>query len=169
MNLKDHVNFFENKKVLVTGGTGLIGRFVVNKLCELNADVTVVSLDELKLNNKAIYIKGDLTDFEFCKKISKNIDFAFHISGVKGSVKVTIEKPSSFFVPLIMMNTNFLEACRLNKVKRLVYTSSIGAYSSREIFIEDEEDNSKPPMDMYRVGPKEWRKCKSSLTKNNII
>ncbi|WP_075484586.1 NAD-dependent epimerase/dehydratase family protein [Candidatus Pelagibacter communis] len=149
MNLKDHVNFFENKKVLVTGGTGLIGRFVVNKLCELNADVTVVSLDELKLNNKAIYIKGDLTDFEFCKKISKNIDFAFHISGVKGSVKVTIEKPSSFFVPLIMMNTNFLEACRLNKVKRLVYTSSIGAYSSREIFIEDEEDNSKPPMDMY--------------------
>ena len=60
MNLKDHVNFFENKKVLVTGGTGLIGRFVVNKLCELNADVTVVSLDELKLNNKAIFIKGDL-------------------------------------------------------------------------------------------------------------
>lgn len=149
MNIKDHVNFFENKKVLVTGGTGLIGRFVVNKLCGLNADVTVVSLDELKLNNKAIYIKGDLTDFEFCKKISKNIDYAFHISGVKGSVKVTIEKPSSFFVPLIMMNTNFLEACRLNKVKRLVYTSSIGAYSSREIFIEDEEDNSKPPMDMY--------------------
>lgn len=149
MNIKDHVNFFENKKVLVTGGTGLIGRFVVNKLCELNAEVTVVSLDELKLNSKAIYIKGDLTDFEFCKKISKNIDYAFHISGVKGSVKVTIEKPSSFFVPLIMMNTNFLEACRLNKVKRLVYTSSIGAYSSREIFIEDEEDNSKPPMDMY--------------------
>ena len=149
MNVKEFTNFFENKKVLVTGGTGLIGRFVVNKLCELNAKVTVVSLDELKLNNKAKYIKGDLTDFEFCKKISKNIDYAFHISGVKGSVKVTIEKPSSFFVPLIMMNTNFLEACRLNKVKRLVYTSSIGAYSSREIFLEDEEDNSKPPMDMY--------------------
>ena len=149
MNVKEFTNFFENKKVLVTGGTGLIGRFVVNKLCELNAKVIVVSLDELKLNNKAKYIKGDLTDFEFCKKISKNIDYAFHISGVKGSVKVTIEKPSSFFVPLIMMNTNFLEACRLNKVKRLVYTSSIGAYSSREIFLEDEEDNSKPPMDMY--------------------
>ena len=79
---------------------------------------------------------GDLTDFNFCKEITKDIDFAFHVSGIKGSIKVTIEKPSSFLVPLIMMNTNFLEACRINNVKRLVYTSSIGAYSSKEIFKE---------------------------------
>ena len=48
-----------------------------------------------------------------------------------------------------MMNTNFLEACRLNNVKRLVYTSSIGAYSSREIFEESEDDSNQPPMDMF--------------------
>lgn len=141
--------FFDNKNILITGGTGLIGRFVVSKLCDLNAKVTVVSLDDLVLDDRAKYIKGDLTSFEFCKEITKNTDYAFHISGIKGSVKVTIEKPASFFVPLLMMNTNFLEACRLNNVKRLVYTSSIGAYSSREIFIESEEDSNKPPMDMF--------------------
>ena len=48
-----------------------------------------------------------------------------------------------------MMNTNFLEACRVNNVERLVYTSSIGAYSSREIFSEDEYDSDKSPMDMF--------------------
>jgi nucleoside-diphosphate-sugar epimerase len=37
---------------------------------------------------------------------------------------VTIEKPASFFVPLIMMNTNFLEASRLNGIKKLVYIIS---------------------------------------------
>ena len=149
MNNGDLISFFRNKKVLITGGTGLIGRFIVDKLCSYEADVTVVSLDDLTLNASAKYIKGDLTNFEFCKEITKNVDYAFHVSGIKGSVKVTIEKPASFFVPLLMMNTNFLEACRLNNVNRLVYTSSIGAYSSREIFIENEEDSDKPPMDMF--------------------
>ena len=149
MNNDDLISFFKNKKVLITGGTGLIGRFIVDKLCRYEADVTVVSLDDLTLNASAKYIKGDLTNFEFCKEITSNVDYAFHVSGIKGSVKVTIEKPASFFVPLLMMNTNFLEACRLNNVNRLVYTSSIGAYSSREIFIESEEDSNKPPMDMF--------------------
>ncbi len=149
MNLKELNFFFEKKNILVSGGTGLIGRFVVTKLCNFNANVSVVSLDDFVVDKRAKYIKGDLTNFEFCKEVTKNIDYAFHISGIKGSVKMTIEKPASFFVPLIMMNTNFLEACRLNSVSRLVYTSSIGAYSSREIFIEDEEDINKPPMDMF--------------------
>jgi GDP-L-fucose synthase len=149
MNNDELILFFKNKNVLITGGTGLIGRFIVDKLCSYEAKVTVVSLDDLTLNDRAKYIKGDLTNFEFCKEITKNVDYAFHVSGIKGSVKVTIEKPASFFVPLLMMNTNFLEACRLNNVNRLVYTSSIGAYSSREIFIESEEDSNKPPMDMY--------------------
>lgn len=142
-------SFFKDKNTLVTGGTGLIGRFIVNKLCNLGAKVVVVSLDDLSLDERAKYIKGDLTNFEFCKEITKNIDYAFHVSGIKGSVKVTIEKPASFFVPLLMMNTNFIEACRLSNVERLVYTSSIGAYSSREIFIENEEDINQPPMDMF--------------------
>jgi GDP-L-fucose synthase len=149
MNLDELKFFFEKKNVLITGGTGLIGRFIVKKLCDFNSKVTVVSLDDFSLDKRAKYIKGDLTNFEFCREITKNIDYAFHVSGIKGSVKVTIEKPASFFVPLLMMNTNFLEACRLNNISRLIYTSSIGAYSSREIFIEDEDDINKPPMDMF--------------------
>lgn len=148
--MKDNYkSFFQKKKVIVTGGTGLIGRSVVKKLCDSLADVTVVSLDNFTVDERAKYVHGDLTDFNFCKEITKDIDFAFHVSGIKGSIKVTIEKPSSFLVPLIMMNTNFLEACRINNVKRLVYTSSIGAYSSKEIFKEEESNFNEPPMDMF--------------------
>ena len=47
-----------------------------------------------------------------------------------------------------MFNTNILESSRINNVKKLVYTSSIGAYSSAEIFIET-ENREGSPMDMY--------------------
>lgn len=140
---------FKKKKIIITGGTGLIGRFVVKRMCDFGAKVTVISLDKFKVDKRAKHIKGDLTDFNFCKKITKNQDYAFHMSGIKGSVKVTIEKPASFFVPLLMMNTNFLEASRINGIKKLVYTSSIGAYSSREIFREKDSKFSELPMDMF--------------------
>ena len=174
MNLNQLSLFFKDKNILVTGGTGLIGKFVVTKLCDFNANVMVVSLDDLLADKRAKHTKGDLTNFEFCKKITQNIDYAFHLSGIKGSVKVTIEKPASFFVPLLMMNTNFLEACRLNNVNRLVYTSSIGAYSSREVFIENEEDINRPPMDMFpgwakRMAEMQIKAYKKQYNLNNFF
>jgi len=139
---------FSGKNVLLTGGTGLIGRQVVYILCDVGAHVKVVSLDKIKLNDKAEHIYGDLTSFDFCRDITKGIDFVFHVAGIKGSIEVTKAKPASFFVPLLMMNTNVLEACRINKVQEVVYTSSIGAYASAEVFKETENLDG-PPMDMF--------------------
>lgn len=142
---------FRGRNVLVTGGTGLIGRQVVEILADAGSRVKIVSLDKLKVNTKAIHIFGDLANFEFCKKITKNVDFVFHLAGVKGSAEVTRSQPASFFVPIMMMNTNVLEACRLNKVKRIVYTSSIGAYNASEVFFESQEKKgfSGEPMDTF--------------------
>jgi len=137
---------FAGKNVLVTGGTGLIGRQVVNILCDAGAKVKIVSLDKIKVNDKAEHIYGDLTSFEFCKGITKNMDFVFHVAGIKGSIEVTKTKPASHFVPALMFNTNVLEACRINKVKKTVYTSSIGAYASAEV-LKESQNIEGPPMD----------------------
>lgn len=142
------IRSFKNKKILVTGGTGLIGRQVVHLLVNAGSKVKIVSLDKVKVNIKAKHIYGDLTDFNLCKKITKNIDFVCHLAGIKGSIEVTKSKPASFFVPLLMMNTNILEASRINKVKKIVYTSSIGAYSPAEIFKESEGSLGEP-MDAF--------------------
>lgn len=139
---------FNKKDVLVTGGTGLIGRQVTDILYKSGAYVRVVSLDKIKINNKIEHIYADLTDFDFCKRTTKDMDYVFHIAGIKGSIEVTKAKPANFFVPLLMMNTNMLEACRINKVRKVVYTSSIGAYASAEIFKENENSDG-PPMDMF--------------------
>jgi len=137
---------FEGKRALVTGGTGLIGRQVVSILCDAKAIVVVATLDKLKLDDRATYLYGDLTDFALCKLLTQGMDFVFHIAGIKGSIEVTKTKPASHFVPALMFNTNVLEACRINKVSKVVYTSSIGAYSSAEVFKETDNQDG-PPMD----------------------
>ena len=147
--IKDKVlKSFSGKNVLVTGGTGMIGRQIVDILCNVDAHVKVVSLDKIEVDERAEHIYGDLTDFGLCKELTKDMDFVFHVAGIKGSIEVTKSRPASFLVPLLMFNTNVLEACRLNKVNKVVYTSSIGAYSSAEVFIESENPDG-PPMDMF--------------------
>ena len=145
----DLLNFFRSKNCLITGGTGMIGREIATILVNAEANVRVISLDKIKIHQKVDHVYGDLTNFEFCKEQTKDMDCIFHVAGIKGSVKVTVEKPASFFVPLLMFNTNVLEASRINNVKKLVYTSSIGAYSSNEIFVESDDEDQGPPMDMY--------------------
>ncbi len=139
---------FSGKNVLITGGTGLIGRQVVNMLVDAGARVRIVSLDKVNVNPKATHVFGDLTEFSFCKEATRGMDFVFHLAGVKGSIEVTKTKPASFFVPILMFNTNVLEACRLNNVKKVLYTSSVGAYASAEVFRETENVDG-PPMDMF--------------------
>jgi len=140
---------FREKNVLVTGGTGMIGRQIVRMLCEAGARVRSISLDQLTVHPAAEHIYGDLSDFGFCRGITGDMDYVFHIAGIKGSIEVTRSKPASFFVPLLMMNTNILEACRVNGVQKVVYTSSIGAYGGAEVFKESETPETEPPMDMY--------------------
>lgn len=138
---------FLKKNVLVTGGTGLIGRQMVDILSNVDACVKIVSLDRIRVNDKAEHIFGDLTNLELCKEVTKNMDFVFHLAGVKGSAYISKKKLASHFVPTLMMNTNILEACRINKVKKVVYTSSIGAYSSSDIFRESDYKADSLPMD----------------------
>lgn len=140
---------FTGKNVLVTGGTGLIGRQVISILCGAGAHVKSVSLDRITVHPSAEYVIGDLTDFSYCKDVTQDMDFVFHVAGIKGSLEVTKAKPASFFVPLLMMNTNLLEACRVNKVQKVLFTSSVGAYANAEVLMEPDELEEDPPMDMY--------------------
>jgi GDP-L-fucose synthase len=133
---------------LVTGGTGLIGRQVVLLLSSMGAEVTTVSLDKIDIDQASRQLVGDLTDFDFCMEASSEADFVFHLAGIKGSMEVTQSRPASFLVPMLRFNTNLLEAARRNGVERLVYTSSIGAYSSAEVFVEGESFDGEP-MDTF--------------------
>lgn len=147
--IKDEVlKSFSKANILITGGTGLIGRQVVSLMCDAGATVASVSLDDIVLDPRASHIKGDLRDFGFCLDALKDMDYVFHLAGIKGSIKMTVEQPASHFVPALMFNTNVIEASRINKVRKFVFTSSIGAYENAEEFREGVNDQG-PPMDFY--------------------
>ena len=105
------INNLENKKVLVTGGTGMIGRYLVDKLLEKNCEVTVVSLDEPEgLPDSVKFMKLDLTVLQNCIKACGGQNYVFNLIGIKGSPKMSRERPASFMVPMLMFNTAMMEA-----------------------------------------------------------
>lgn len=68
--IKDEIlRIFSGRNVLVTGGTGLIGRQVVDLLCQADANVRIVSLDHVTVHEKAEHVLGDLTQYDLCKQV----------------------------------------------------------------------------------------------------
>lgn len=168
-------NYFYGKNILVTGGTGMIGRPLVKILLQKKAKVTVVSLDKDNLESNTIkFIKADLRDFNQCLKICKNMDIVFQLAGVKGSPVMTSLRPASFFVPTIMMSINMMEAARRNNVKRYLYTSSVGVYSPANLFKEDDVWKTFPsPHDRFagwakRMGELQAESYKIEYNMKNI-
>ena len=162
-------NFYEGKRILVTGANGLIGTQISKLLSFYGANVTCTSIeDEFILNDIDIkYIKADLRYFDKCLEITKNKDVVFNLIGIKGSPQMAINKPSSFFTPTIQFNTNIIEAARINNVNDFMYTSSIGVYSPADIFFEDDVWGTFPSRNDWFAG---WAKRMGELQieANNI-
>ncbi len=132
------MTFYKNKKILVTGGTGLIGRPLVDMLVDKGADVTIVSLDDPSRAPKGVkFIKADLRELSNCIEACKNKEIVFQLAGVKGSPKMCAEKPASFLVPTVTFSFNMMEAARRCGVERFLFTSSVGVYQPAEVFYED--------------------------------
>ncbi len=125
----------------------MIGRKVIETLALAGAYIKSVSLDTLKLTADAEYVYGDLSDFNLCMELTKGMDYVFHLAGVQGNAYTSKAKPASHFVPILMINTNVLEACRINKAGKVVYVSTIGIYEEAGILRESDFRCDSKPMD----------------------
>ena len=131
--------FYNGKKILVTGGTGMIGRPLVEMLLAAGADVRVASMDDpSRAHPKAEFRRANLTRFDNCLDVCKGMDYVFHLVGVKGSPAMTAKNPANFFVPVILFNTNMMEAARQSGVQNYLFTSTVGVYAPAETFVEDD-------------------------------
>ena len=133
-------NIFSDKKILVAGGTGLVGQQLVPKLINLGGKVFVASLDDKSLVNKKVedFYNYDLMNLDNCIKITKDKDIVFNLLGVTGSPKTNIEKPASFMMSNIYCAINLLMAAQISKVKKYLYTSTYGVYGHAQIMREND-------------------------------
>ena len=133
------MSYYKNKKILVTGGTGLIGIPLVRLLVQEGANVKVVSLDDpSRAPQGCSFVKADLRELSNCIEVCEGIDIVFHLAGVKGSPAMTAKQPASFFVPTLQFSINMMEAARRARVERYLFTSSVGVYQPAEVFYEDD-------------------------------
>ena len=114
------------KKILVTGGSGFIGGHIVDLLLKKKHKVIVLDLIKPKKKNIS-YIKGSALNLNLIKKITRKIDYVFHLSGVSDINKVK-RIPISTIENNILSSTYLLDACRVNSIKRIFFASSIYAH-----------------------------------------
>jgi GDP-L-fucose synthase len=130
---------FNNKKILVTGGTGMIGKPLVEMLIAMGARVRIASLDDQNLAHPdADFIKADLRYLDQCMEACNDMEYVFNLVGIKGSPAMTAKQPASFFVPTLQFSINMMEAARRQGVRKYLFTSSVGVYEPAEIFYEDD-------------------------------
>ena len=149
------------KKILVTGGCGFIGSHLVEYLCNLNHEVTVVtkyssSNTRGNLNgyepNNINFITGDITDSSFIESAIKGKDVVFNLAALIGI-------PYSYHNPrhVQSVNTNgvlnVLEAARKTEC-RVVHISTSEVYGTAEYTPIDEEHRyyAQSPYAASKVG-----------------
>jgi GDP-L-fucose synthase len=126
------MNFYKDKNVLVTGGNGFVGSFVVERLLKEGANVSVVSRTRKKflahIENDVKFVKGDLLNRDDALKACKDQDFVFHLASRVAGIGYNIEHSGTMMTENSIMSLNMLDAARESNVERYQYVSSTCVY-----------------------------------------
>lgn len=109
-----------SKKILVTGGAGFLGSYVVNELLKnrvLKKNIYIPRSKEL-----------DLRKISNCRKAVKGMDIVLHLAGNVGGIGKNQKIPGTLFYDNITMGIHLIHAAMEAKVKKMVILGTICAY-----------------------------------------
>ncbi len=108
------------KNILVTGGAGFLGQWVVKKLLEHGADPKRITVPRS--------LDTDLRDRANCRKIVRGQDMVIHLAAKVGGIGFNQENPGELFYDNLIMGVELMEASRLAGVKKFVAAATICSY-----------------------------------------
>lgn len=125
------MNLSKEHKILVTGAGGFIGHHLVRFLNEKGYWVrgADIKYPEYSPKDEADeFLKLDLRDFKNCLRATKDIDWVFNLAADMGGIGYITDVKADIMHNSALINLNIAEACRINKVKRIFYSSSACIY-----------------------------------------
>lgn len=154
-------------KVLVTGGAGYIGSFMVNSLVELRNDVFV--LDSLErghkeyVNRNANFIQGDIRDENLLSNLFREngIEAILHFAGLI-SVEESTRNPELYHEVNVDGSRTLFNTAVANGVRKFIFSSTAAVYGN-PIEIPIPEDHPKSPTSPYGQTKLETEKGLASL------
>ena len=155
---------FKEKKILVTGGSGLIGQNLIKKLLDCGAQIrTVVGKRPLHsdIYSRVEKIQTDLSNPINCKDVMKDIQFVFHLAAFVGGVKQNLEHPATMISRNIPLNSNVIKAANDAGVEKYLYMSCGCVYPDIQgMLTEDMAWNGPPASGAIHFG---WTKRMGEL------
>ena len=116
------------KKILVTGGSGFIGRHVVNSLLKKKYKVTLLDLVDPKRKDVR-FVKGSILNRKLIKSLLKENKIVFHLAA-QSDINKSTRDPSKTILINILGTKSLLEESKKSKVRRFIFASTY--YPSRK-------------------------------------
>ncbi|NOQ55760.1 MAG: NAD-dependent epimerase/dehydratase family protein [Nanohaloarchaea archaeon] len=132
-------SLFENKTIMITGGTGSIGTEMIRKLLRFNPKaLRIFDIDEtkqfemqheLKDYDNIRYLLGDIRDKDRILRAMENVDIVFHMAALK-HVYSCEYNPFEAVKTNVLGTQNVIDSALANNVDKVIFTSSDKAVNS---------------------------------------
>ena len=126
----------KNKKILVVGAGGFIAGHLIKKILENGNEVVACDIKPKEFwfqdfHNVENHYSMDMKDISNCRKVTNKVNYVFNMACNMGGMGF-IENNKAACMTSVLINTNLLNASKINKVKRFLFSSSACVYNSKK-------------------------------------